>query len=177
MMEYYKVINTLIVTFLSTLVVVNWRNAMGVGAFLSARYISISRDYMIKYREYESLGVVNEAIHNSKRDIYSKYKRDIWLYFGFSSLSLVALCLFLFNSVEGYIDGKIVSIRLIEALFQEQQYGIFLGVLMLTISIFVVIFSHTKIETFSFINLADKKLQEAINQGKNQELEEVKDGK
>jgi len=157
MTELYKIINTLIVTFSSALVIVNWRNAMGIGAFLSARYINSMRDYIIKYKECESLGANTIKIDQEKIAIHSKYKRDVWLHFGFALLSVVTLGLFLFNSVENADE------RLIKALIAEPGYGIFLVFLMLSVLVFVVIFSHTKIDTFSLIDRADKKLQRSID--------------
>ncbi|SMM99915.1 hypothetical protein SPONL_983 [uncultured Candidatus Thioglobus sp.] len=121
---------------------------MGVGAFLSAQYVNQCRDYLIKYRYYEYL--CTKYNKDKKQDIVDfsnkierKYNRDVWLHYIFAFLSLLTLIGFLFNAVaneKAYLFG---------AILQFNAFSIVLIVLIMILSFFAVIFSHTKIETFN----------------------------
>lgn len=157
-MEYYKIINTTIVGFLSTLIVFNWRNGMGVGAFLSAQYLDKCRQYLILYRsEYKFF---NDAIESEKWEIHNRYNRDVRLHFIFALLTLTTLILFLYNS--GVIEEK-KTVYLFEAILTMNGLSVTILTLVFLIVPFAVFFSHTKVSTLGLIDRANRELQNAID--------------
>lgn len=162
-------VDNFILVVLSGIIIHQWRSALGVGNFLSARLVDEIRQYLIRFNDYQYIlmrskeYVIQDKIDYERQLLEKNYYKRLTVHYSIAVFSLLIL-----------ISRLITEYFYINLNFIDQYYDILVITFLFTvpvISCLVVLFEITKMKNMSAIKVARENLEIEIKDIKTKEDE------